>query len=109
MGLFDKQEKKLRKEFSKKNTNHCRDSVRELEELYEELKTAYTALDTIAEEFSAFKDLVAKSLNEEDNAKMEYFNKRFKKLDKVSRDAVRDVSDLLRNQKKRLREAMSDE
>jgi archaellum component FlaC len=109
MGLFDKQEKKLRKEFGKKNTNFCREGVKELEELHEELKEAYKTLDNIAEEFSAFKDLVAKSLNEEDNAKMEYFNKRFKKLDKVSRDAVRDVSDLLRNQKKRLREAMSDE
>lgn len=109
MGLFDKQEKKLRKEFSKKNAGYCRDSVKELEELHEELKTAYKTLDTIAEEFSLFKDLVAKSLNEEDNVRMEYFNKRFRKLDKVSRDAVRDVSDLLRNQKKRLREAMSDE
>lgn len=109
MGLFDKQEKKLRKEFSKKNTNFCREGVKELEELHEELKAAYKTLDTIADEFSAFKDLLAKSLNEEDSAKMEYFNKKFRKLDKLSRDAVRDVSDLLRNQKKRLREAIIDE
>lgn len=109
MGLFDKQEKKLRKEFNKKNTAYCRDSVKELDELHEELKAAYKTLDTIAEEFSVFKDLVAKSLTDEANVKMEYFNKRFKKLDKVSRDAIRDVSDLLRNQKKRLRESINDE
>lgn len=109
MGLFDKQEKKLRKEFSKKNTAYCRETTKEIEELHEELKAAYKTLDNVAEEFSAFKDEVTKSLNEQDNAKMEYFNKRFKKLDKVARDAVRDVSDLLRNQKKRLREAMHDE
>lgn len=109
MGLFDKQEKKLRKEFNKKSTNFCREGVKELEELHEELKAAYKTLDTIAEEFSAFKDILVKSLNDEDNAKMEYFNKRFRKLDKLSRDAVRDVGDLLRNQKKRLREAIIDE
>jgi archaellum component FlaC len=109
MGLFDKQEKKLRKEFNKKNTSYCREGVKELNELHEELKAAYKTLDSIAEEFSAFKELVAKSLNDEDNSKMEYFNKRFRKLDKLSRDAIRDVSDLLRNQKKRLRESMSDE
>ena len=109
MGLFDKQEKKLRKEFNKKNTAYCRDTTKDIEELHEELKAAYKTLDNIAEEFSVFKDEVAKSLSEDDNAKMEYFNKRFRKLDKVARDAVRDVSDLLRNQKKRLRESMNDE
>ena len=109
MGLFDKQEKKLRKEFNKKNTAYCRETAKEIEELHEELKAAYKTLDNVAEEFSDFKDEVAKSLDEQDNAKMEYFNKRFKKLDKIARDAVRDVSDLLRNQKKRLREAMHDE
>lgn len=109
MGLFDKQEKKLRKELSKKNSANYREGVKELEELHEELKAAYKTLDSIAEEFSAFKELVAKSLNNEDNDKMEYFNKRFKKLDKIARDAIRDVSDLLRSQKKRLREVMQDE
>jgi hypothetical protein len=109
MGLFDKQEKKLRKELNKKNSVNYREGVKELEELHEELKAAYKTLDNIAEEFSAFKELVAKSLNDQDNDKMEYFNKRFKKLDKVARDAIRDVSDLLRSQKKRLREVMQDE
>lgn len=109
MGLFDRQVQKLKKEFSKKNTGYYRDGVKELEELYDELKAAYEALDTIADEFSAFKDLVVNSLNEQDNSKMEYFNQQFKKLDKVSRDAVRDVRDLLRTQKKRLREAISEE
>lgn len=109
MGLFDKQVQKLKKEFGKRNTKYYREGVKELEELYEELKVAYEALDMIAVEFSAFKDLVSNSLNEADNSKMEYFNQHFKKLDKVSRDAVRDVRDLLRNQKKRLREAINEE
>lgn len=109
MGLFDKKEKKLRKELNKKNAAYCREGVKELEELHDELKAAYKKLDTIADEFSAFKELVAKSLNEDDNGRMEYFHERFRQLDKLSRNAVRDVSDLLRNQKKRLREAINDE
>jgi len=109
MGLFDKQEKKLRKEFNKKNTAYCRDGLRDLEELHEELKSAYETLDSVNEEFSAFREKISQNLNEEEKVKMEYFSKKFKKIDKVARDAVRDVKDLLRNQKKRLREAMSDE
>ena len=109
MGLFDKQEKKLRKEFNKKNTAYCREGVKELEELQDELKTAYETLDNVNEEFISFREMVSQKLSEEENTKMEYFSKKFKRIDKVARDAVRDIKDLLRNQKKRLREAMNDE
>jgi archaellum component FlaC len=109
MGIFDKKEKKLRKEFSKKNTAFCRDAVKELEELHDELKTAYDAIETVVTEFAQFKEEVSGKLETDDTAKMETFLKRFKKVDKVARDAVRDVHDLLRGQKKRLREALNDE
>jgi len=109
MGLFDKQEKKLRKEFNKKNTAYCREGLKELEELHEEIKSSYESLETVTEDFAAFREKMEQKLNEEEKGKMEFFAKKFKKIDKVARDAVRDTKDLLRNQKKRLREAMNDE
>lgn len=109
MGLFDKNEKKLKKELGKKNSAFCREVVKELDELHTELKSAYDAIDDSAAEFAVFKENLSGKLKEEDNAKMDYFSKRFKKMDKVARDAVRDVQDLLRNQKKRLRESEHDE
>jgi len=109
MGLFDKGEKKLRKELGKKNSAFCRETVKELEELHTELKTAYDAIDDVVAEFTVFKEGIAKSLSEEENTKMDYFLKRFKKIDKVARDDVRDIRDLLRSQKKRLSESEHDE
>lgn len=109
MGIFDKKEKKLRKEFSKKNASFCRDGVKELEELHNELKAAYQTIDTVIVEFTDFKEEISLKLNADDSTKMDYFLKSFKKVDKVGRDAERDVRDLLRIQKKRLNEALQDE
>lgn len=109
MGLFDKQEKKLRKELGKKNSAFCREVVKELDELHAELKSAYDAIENTTAEFAVFRENIAKNLKEDETNKMENFAKRFKKMDKVARDAVRDVGDLLRSQKKRLRESEHDE
>jgi len=108
MGLFNKKEKKLRKEFAKKNASFCWESVKEMEELYDELKASYEELD-IMEEFRQFKEEAAQHLSAEDNEKLEYFLKKFRNIDKCARDAVRDVRDLLRNQRKKLKEALQDE
>ncbi|MCO6148721.1 hypothetical protein [Flavobacterium sp. NRK1] len=78
MGLFDKQEKKLRKEFNKKNKAYCEEGYKELEELYEELRTAYKTLDDVTEQFTAFRQTIAEKLNDGENAKMDSFLKRFK-------------------------------
>lgn len=109
MGIFDKKEKKLRKEFSKKSVSFCRDGVKELEELHSELKASYETVETVVAEFTEFKEEISQKLNAEDSTKMDYFLKRLKKVDKVGRDAERDVRDLLRIQKKRLSEALQDE
>lgn len=108
MGIFNKEVKKLRKEFSKKNIDFCRETIKELEELHEDLKTAYADM-TVIEEFAKFKEEAAARLSEEDRERLELFVKRFGKIDKIARDAVREVRDLLRSQKKRLREASQDE
>lgn len=108
MGIFDKKVKKLRKEFSKKNIDFCKETVKELEELHEDLKAAYADI-TVIEEFIKFTEEAAARLDKEDQAKLDFFTKRFGKLDKVARDAVREVREILRSQKKKLREASQDE
>ena len=108
MSIFNKKEKKLRKEFSKKNSAFCGESVKELEELYDELKSSYEEIE-IMDEFRQFSEEAAQRLSAEDNVKLEYFIAKFKKIDKCARDAVRDVRDVLRNNRKRLKEALQDE
>ena len=108
MDIFDKKLKKLRKEFAKKNIDFCKDTVKELEEVHDDLKTAYSDI-TLIEEFAKFREEAAARLNEEDKEKLDLFVKRIGKIDKIARDAVREVRDLLRSQKKRLREASQDE
>ena len=55
MSIFNKKEKKLRKEFNKKNASFCRESVKELEELYDELKSSYEEIE-IMDEFRQFSE-----------------------------------------------------
>lgn len=108
MGIFNKKEKKLRKELAKRQAAFCYDVVKELQELHDELKAAYGEVE-IMEEFAAFRDSAAERMGSEDIARLDAFLARFKSIDKMARNAIRDVRDVLRNQKKRLRESVRDE
>lgn len=108
MGIFNKKEKKLRKELAKKQAAFCYDVVKELQELHDELKAAYGEVE-IMEEFAAFRDSAADRMGSEDIVRLDEFLDRFKNIDKMARNAIRDVRDVLRNQKKRLRESVRDE
>jgi len=99
-----KEEKKLRSELGKKNVQLCKEAVKEMEELYADLTAAYKDIDTVAEEFLQFMADINPRINENDIAKMKGFAQKLSKVDKCARDAVRDVRDVLRNQKKRLKE-----
>jgi archaellum component FlaC len=104
MGLFSKQEKKLLLSLGEKNIQYGRDAVKELEELYTDVKTAYEDLDTIADDFQRFAEAIHHKLESHEQVKITAFAKKLAKVDKCARDAVRDVRDVLRNQKKRLKE-----
>jgi DNA repair ATPase RecN len=104
MAMFSKKELKLKQESDKKNMQLCKETVKDIEELYADLDAAYTSIDTVTEEFMKFTDTIKTKMDEADIAKMQQFAKRLAKVDKVARDAVRDVRDILRNQKKRLKE-----
>ncbi|KGO91961.1 hypothetical protein [Flavobacterium subsaxonicum] len=105
MGLFSKKEKKLLLGLGEKNVDLCKEAVKELEELYADLKTAYEEIDNVAEEFVTFATTVTQKLEKNEQAKLTTFAKKLGKAEKCARDAVRDVHDVLRTQKKRLKEA----
>ena len=104
MAIFSKKELKLKKESDNKNTQLCKETIRDIEELYADLNTAYTSIDTVTDEFIKFTETVKAKVDDADIEKMQQFAKKLAKVDKVARDAVRDVRDILRNQKKRLKE-----
>jgi archaellum component FlaC len=108
MGIFDKKEKKLKQEFGKKHLSTCKEAVKEMEELHEDLKSAYGNIDTVVAEFVLFVDSVNHKLDEENAKKLAGYTKKISKVDKCARDAVRDVADVLRNHKKRLKEVTID-
>lgn len=102
--MFSKKELKLRQEIGKKNVQLCKEAVKDIEELYADLNNAYASIDTVTEEFIKFTDTIKTKVDETDIEKMQAFAKKLAKVDKVARDAVRDVRDVLRSQKKRLKE-----
>jgi len=108
MGLFSKQEKKLLLSLGDTNIQLWKEAVKELEELYADVKSAYEDLDTITEDFQQFAESVHHKLAPQEQTKITSFAKKLGKLDKGSRDAMRDVRDVLRNHKKRLKEAQRD-
>jgi hypothetical protein len=105
MGLFSKKEQKLRQELSKKSIVFCKESVKELEELYTDITSAYQEFENAKDQFLKFTTEVGTALNETDKDKLGRFAQKFSKLDKFANDTIRDVRDVLRNQKKRLKES----
>lgn len=108
MGLFSKKEKKLLLGIGEKNIEGYKEAVRDMEELYDELKTAYDEIDNVAEDFLKFYTTIQPRLENTERAKMEAFTKKLARAEKCARDAVRDVRDVLRLQKKRLKEAQQE-
>lgn len=104
MGMFSKKELKLRQEIGKKNIQLYKEAVKDIEELYTDLATAYASIDNITEEFITFANTLKSKVDDADITTMKQFAKKLAMVDKVARDAVRDVRDVLRGQKKILKE-----
>lgn len=103
MGLF-KKTKSEKLELRKKAVSHFKEAVKEIDELYDDVKSEYEAIESLAEEFETFIEEIKGRIGPDD---METFNRlalRLNRLNSFARNSVRDVRDVLRNQKKRLRE-----
>lgn len=106
--MFSKKEKSSVKELHKKSIMLCKDSVKEIDELYDDMKSSYEDIETITAEFLDFVNEITPALNKEAALKMTVFSKQIAKIDQCARNGVRDVRDILRNQKKRLAEINND-
>lgn len=107
MGIF-KKSKKEKPEFHKKAISQFKESVKDLNELYTEAKTEYDALENVTIEFAAFIDELNGRLTDEDRKKMEGFSKRLNKVNTFAKNSVRDIFDVWRSQKKRLKEMQNE-
>ena len=105
MALFNKKEKKFRQELLKKSISSCKETLKEVNELYDDLKAAYEEIEEVSVSFSRFAATLQESLNAEQLQQLEHFITNMHRADTFARNALRDVRDLMRNQKKRYKEA----
>jgi predicted nucleic acid-binding Zn-ribbon protein len=104
MGLFSKKEKKLILSLGENNVQLWKEAVKELEELHGDVQTAYEDLDTLTDDFQEFIQTIHHKLSPAEQTKITAFAKKLGKADKCARTAVRDVRDVLRNTRKKLKE-----
>lgn len=108
MGLFSKKEKELILSLGKNNVQLWKEQVKEVEELQTDIQTAYEDLDTLTDDFQEFVESIHHKLSSAEQARLTSFAKKLAKADKCARTAGRDVRDVLRNTKKRLKEVQRD-
>lgn len=108
MALFKKNEKKLRQELIKRNVSFCKETLKEINELYDDLKSEYEEIENISAAFAEFAATLESALDAGQAKQMEYYVAKFYRIDKYAGSAIRDVRDLMRNQKKRLKEAQAE-
>lgn len=100
MGLFKK--KKGAKDYGAERL--FKDSVKEINELYDDVKSDYADVEKIIAGFSELSETLKEKLDAGDAKKLEDFSARLKKVNLCSKNTVRDIRDVLRNHKKRLAE-----
>lgn len=108
MSIFNKKEKKLKKELYKRYLTDYKDILKEFTELYDDIKESYATTDSVTEDFTTFAESITTKLPPEEAERLQQFSIELKKVDKCARDAVRDVRDVLRAHKKRLKELQNE-
>lgn len=104
MGLFSKKERKLILSLGENNVQLWKETVKELEELHTDVQTAYEDLDTLTDDFQEFVQSIHHKLSSAEQTRLTSFAKKLGKADKCARTAMRDVRDVLRNTRKKLKE-----
>lgn len=108
MGLFNKKEKKIISEISKKNKTHHEDIARETKELLEDLRHEYQENKIILEDFSAFIHQIQSSLSEKETEQLNTYFRQVSKMKSCARKSIEGLNYLSREQKKIAQEALRD-
>jgi len=102
MGLFGKD--KNNKGLQAADEVLLKDVIKETKELYDDLSSEYETIEAVVGDFITFVEKIAPTLDAGDTVKMIDFALQLKQVNKLARNSVRDVRDLLRYQKKLLAE-----
>ncbi|MCG2612431.1 hypothetical protein LZZ90_13025 [Flavobacterium sp. SM15] len=108
MGLFNKKEKKLIKEISRKNKNYHSDIEKEINELLHDLKAYFNENKLILEEFSTFTTKIKPLLSQEDAVKLDNYFKQVSKMKSCAKKSIEGLNYLSREQQKISKEALRD-
>lgn len=100
MGLFNKKEKKIIAEISRKNKIYYADIEKEINELMEDLKHEFHENRVILEEFSNFIDQIKDQLSEEDKAKLVAYYNQVSKMKSCAKKGIEALHYLSREHQK---------
>lgn len=106
MGLFNKKEKKLINEISKKNKTYHSDIEKEINELLQEIKTDFTENKLILEEFSTFVAKIKPQLSQEDADQLNIYFNQITKMKSCAKKSIEGLNYLSREQQKISKEAL---
>jgi hypothetical protein len=106
MGIF--KSKKVNQE-NKNAEVFFKEAVKEINELYDDVKSEYEDIETAVADFTQFVQEIKVRLTKEEEVRIDEFVVRLSKVNRCARNSVRDIRDVLRSQKKRLGEVLREQ
>jgi hypothetical protein len=106
MGLFNKKEKKIIAEISKKTLVYHTDIEKEIQDLLEELKADFEENKLIIDEFSLFVSKIKLQLSHEDQEQLQHYFEQVTKMKRCAIKGIESMKQLSREQHKLSREVM---
>ncbi|MBC7522930.1 MAG: hypothetical protein H7239_00600 [Flavobacterium sp.] len=106
MGLFGNSDKKIIKNLYKKSEEISNDISKEIDQLFDELKSDYDENQEVVSDFSSLVNELKSKLSPDDAKKLADFSTRLSKIKSCARKGVDAMREISRDQKKATRETM---
>jgi DNA repair ATPase RecN len=106
MGLFNTYEKKVIAELCKKSEAIGNDVSKEIDEIFEDLKTDYEANKIVLKEFNDLVSELESKLSPLDVEKLHSFSSRLYKVKRCAKKGVEAIREIARDQKKATNETI---
>ena len=104
MGLFGNSDRKIIRNLYKKSEEISMDITKEIDELFDDLKTDYDENEEVISEFSDFVDQLKSKLSPEDATKLIEFTSKISKIKRCAKKGVEAMREISRDQRKATRE-----
>lgn len=106
MGLFNIYEKKVITELCRKSEEIGKDVSKEIDELFDDLKTDYEENKIVIKEFNDFVNELETKLSPQDVEKLHSFSTRLYKVKRCAKKGVEAIREIAREQKKATKETV---